>query len=228
MNNEPIQFTDLIKDGFLNYYQNNTFDILDISFSLLLVFIIWILINYVYKLTFSGVLYSKSFSLSLIGLSTVTCLIIMTITSNIILSLGMVGALSIVRFRSAIKDPNDIVFMFWSIAVGIACGASFFTLAFYGSILISVILILVSKYRTFQSPYLLIIQSKDNCVNEIESVLKNESVINSIKSVTVTNDSCESIFEIRADDKSKMLQKIKSVEGVDSVSIVSYQGEYSD
>ena len=140
----------------------------------------------------------------------------------------MVGALSIVRFRSAIKDPNDIVFMFWSIAVGIACGAGFFTLAFYGSILISVILILVSKYRTFQSPYLLIIQSKDNCVNEIESVLKNESVINSIKSVTVTNDSCESIFEIRADDKSKMLQKIKSIEGVDSVSIVSYQGEYSD
>ena len=228
MNNEPIKFTDLIKDGFLNYYKNNTFDILDISLSLLLVFIIWFLINYVYKLTFSGVLYSKSFSLSLIGLSTVTCLIIMTITSNIILSLGMVGALSIVRFRSAIKDPNDIVFMFWSIAVGIACGAGFFTLAFYGSVIISVILILVSKYRTFQSPYLLIIQSKDNCVNEIETALRNESVINSIKSVTVTNDSCESIFEIRADDKSKMLQKIKSIEAVDSVSIVSYQGEYSD
>jgi uncharacterized membrane protein YhiD involved in acid resistance len=226
--NEPIQFTDLIKDGFLNYYKNNTFDILDISFSLLLVFVIWFLINYVYKLTFSGVLYSKSFGLSLIGLSTVTCLIIMTITSNIILSLGMVGALSIVRFRSAIKDPNDIVFMFWSIAVGIACGAGFFTLAFYGSVIISVILILVSKYQTFQSPYLLIIQSKDNCVNEIETALINESVINSIKSVTVTNDSCESIFEIRSDDKSKMLQKIKSIEAVYSVSIVSYQGEYSD
>jgi uncharacterized membrane protein YhiD involved in acid resistance len=152
----------------------------------------------------------------------------MTITSNIILSLGMVGALSIVRFRSAIKDPNDIVFMFWSIAVGIACGAGFFTLAFYGSVIISVILILVSKYQTFQSPYLLIIQSKDNCVNEIETALINESVINSIKSVTVTNDSCESIFEIRSDDKSKMLQKIKSIEAVYSVSIVSYQGEYSD
>ena len=226
--NEPIQFTDLIKDGFLNYYKNNTFDVIDISFSLLIVFIIWFLINYVYKLTFSGVLYSKSFSLSLIGLSAVTCLIIMTITSNIILSLGMVGALSIVRFRSAIKDPNDIVFMFWSIAVGIACGAGFFTLAICGSIIISVILILVSKYRTFQSPYLLIIQSAENCVSEIETVLKNEFVINSIKSVTVTNDSCESIFEIRTDDKSKMLQKIKSIETVSSVSVVSHQGEYSD
>jgi uncharacterized membrane protein YhiD involved in acid resistance len=226
--NEPIQFTDLIKEGFLNYYKNNTFDVIDISVSLLIVFIIWFLINYVYKLTFSGVLYSKSFGLSLIGLSTVTCLIIMTITSNIILSLGMVGALSIVRFRSAIKDPNDIVFMFWSIAVGIACGAGFFTLAICGSIIISVILIFVSKYRTFQSPYLLIIQSADNCVSEIETTLKNESVINSIKSVTVTNDSCESIFEIRTDDKSKMLQKIKSIEAVSSVSVVSYQGEYSD
>jgi uncharacterized membrane protein YhiD involved in acid resistance len=152
----------------------------------------------------------------------------MTITSNIILSLGMVGALSIVRFRSAIKDPNDIVFMFWSIAVGIACGAGFFTLAISGSIIISVILIFVSKYRAFQSPYLLIIQSADNCVSDIEAILKNESVINSIKSVTVTNDSCESIFEIRTDDKSKMLQKIKSIEAVNSVSIVSYQGEYSD
>lgn len=226
--NEPIQFTDLIKDGFLNYYKNNTFDVIDISFSLLIVFIIWFLINYVYKLTFSGVLYSKSFSLSLIGLSAVTCMIIMTITSNIILSLGMVGALSIVRFRSAIKDPNDIVFMFWSIAVGIACGAGFFTLAICGSTIISVILILVSKYRTFQSPYLLIIQSAENCVSEIETVLKNEFVINSIKSVTVTNDSCESIFEIRTDDKSKMLQKIKSIETVSSVSVVSHQGEYSD
>jgi uncharacterized membrane protein YhiD involved in acid resistance len=226
--NEPIQFTDLIKDGFLNYYKNSTPDIIDIFFSLLTVFIIWFLINYVYRLTFSGVLYSKSFSLSLIGLSTVTCLVIMTITSNIILSLGMVGALSIVRFRSAIKDPNDIVFMFWSIAVGIACGAGFFTLAISGSIIISVILIFVSKYRAFQSPYLLIIQSADNCVSDIEAILKNESVINSIKSVTVTNDSCESIFEIRTDDKSKMLQKIKSIEAVNSVSIVSYQGEYSD
>lgn len=226
--NEPIQFTDLIKDGFLNYYKNSTPDIIDIFLSLLTVFIIWFLINYVYRLTFSGVLYSKSFSLSLIGLSTVTCLVIMTITSNIILSLGMVGALSIVRFRSAIKDPNDIVFMFWSIAVGIACGAGFFTLAISGSIIISVILIFVSKYRAFQTPYLLIIQSADNCVSDIEAILKNESVINSIKSVTVTNDSCESIFEIRTDDKSKLLQKIKSIEAVNSVSIVSYQGEYSD
>ena len=226
--NDPIKFTDLIKEGFLNYYKNNTFDVIDISFALLIVFIIWFLINYVYKLTFSGVLYSKSFSLSLIGLSTVTCLIIMTITSNIILSLGMVGALSIVRFRSAIKDPNDIVFMFWSIAVGIACGAGFFTLAICGSIIISVILIFVSKYRTFQSPYLLIIQSANNCVSEIEKALKQESVVNSIKSVTVTNDSCESIFEIRTEDKSKMLEKIKSIDTVNSVSVVSYQGEYSD
>ena len=99
MNNEPIKFTDLIKDGFLNYYKNNTFDILDISLSLLLVFIIWFLINYVYKLTFSGVLYSKSFSLSLIGLSTVTCLIIMTITSNIILSLWL--------FMEALLSPSS-------------------------------------------------------------------------------------------------------------------------
>ena len=226
--NEPIQITDIIKNGFLDYYKNNTLDIFDITFSLLIVFSIWFLIDFVYKKTFSGVLYSKSFSLSLIGLSTVTCLIIMTITSYIILSLGMVGALSIVRFRSAIKDPNDIVFMFWSIAVGIACGAGFFTLALHGSIVISVIFLLVSKYRIFKSPYLLIIQSSGDCVSEIESILKNQAANNAIKSVTVTNETCESIFEIRTDDKTKILQNIKSLEIVKSVSIVSYQGEYSD
>lgn len=226
--NEPIQISDLIKNGFLDYYKNSSFNIIDISSSLLIVFLVCLLINYVYKITFSGVLYSKSFGLSLIGLSTVTCLIIMTITSNIILSLGMVGALSIVRFRTAIKDPNDIVFMFWSIAVGIACGASFFILAIYGSIIISIILILTSKYRTFISPYLLIIQSENDCVSEVESILKLESIKNSVKSVTITDDSCESIFEIRTDEKTRVLKTIQQVKSVTSVSIVSYQGEYSD
>jgi uncharacterized membrane protein YhiD involved in acid resistance len=226
--NEPIQITDLIKNGFLDYYKNSSFDIIDISSSLLIVFLVLLIINYVYKVTFSGVLYSKSFGLSLVGLSTVTCLIIMTITSNIILSLGMVGALSIVRFRTAIKDPNDIVFMFWSIAVGIACGAGFFVLAVYGSIIISIILIITSRYRIFISPYLLIIQSENDCVNEIESILKLKSVINSVKSVTVTDDNCESIFEIRTDAKAEILKTIKQVKSVTSVSIVSYEGEYSD
>jgi hypothetical protein len=162
--NEPIQLTDILKRNFLDFYKSSTVDFIDISAALLFVFIIWLLISYVYKKTFSGVLYSKSFTLSLIGLSTVTCMIIMTITSNIILSLGMVGALSIVRFRSAIKDPNDIVFMFWSIAVGIACGAGFFTIAGYGSLMISVILLIVSKYRVLQTPYLLVIQSENDCL----------------------------------------------------------------
>ena len=152
----------------------------------------------------------------------------MTITSNIILSLGMVGALSIVRFRSAIKDPNDIVFMFWSIAVGIACGAGFFTIAGYGSIMISIILLIVSKYRVLQAPYLLVIQSKNDCLDQIEQILSKDTGAHSIKSVTSSIDSCESIFEIRADNKATIIQRIKSIDNVRSVSIVSYQGEYSD
>ena len=226
--NEPIQLTDILKRNFLDFYKSSTVDFMDISAALLFVFIIWLLISYVYKKTFSGVLYSKSFTLSLIGLSTVTCMIIMTITSNIILSLGMVGALSIVRFRSAIKDPNDIVFMFWSIAVGIACGAGFFTIAGYGSLMISVILLIVSKYRVLQTPYLLVIQSENDCLDQIEKILSKDTVAHSVKSVTLSIDSCESIFEIRTDKKSVIIQRIKSIEIVQSVSLVSYQGEYSD
>jgi uncharacterized membrane protein YhiD involved in acid resistance len=140
----------------------------------------------------------------------------------------MVGALSIVRFRSAIKDPNDIVFMFWSIAVGIACGAGFFTIAGYGSLMISIILLIVSKYRVLQTPYLLVIQSENDCIDQIEKILIKDAVAHSVKSVTLSIDSCESIFEIRTDKKSVIIQRIKSIDNVQSVSIVSYQGEYSD
>jgi len=225
---EPTQLTEILKNNLFDFYQSSTIDFIDITTALLLVFIIWLLINFVYKKTYTGVLYSKSFSLSLIGLSSVTCLIIMTITSNIILSLGMVGALSIVRFRSAIKDPNDIVFMFWSIAVGIACGAGFFTIAGYGSVIIAIILLLVSKYRILQSPYLLIIQSKHECLDQIEKVLKQYTTTYLSKSVTASDETCESIFEIRTAKQKTIIQNIKSIDCVRSVSIVSYQGEYSD
>ena len=225
---EPTQLTEILKNNLFDFYQSSTIDFIDITTALLLVFIIWVLINFVYKKTYTGVLYSKSFSLSLIGLSSVTCLIIMTITSNIILSLGMVGALSIVRFRSAIKDPNDIVFMFWSIAVGIACGAGFFTIAGYGSVIIAIVLLLVSKYRILQSPYLLIIQSKHECLDQIEKVLKQDTTTYLSKSVTASDETCESIFEIRTAKQKTIIQNIKSIDCVRSVSIVSYQGEYSD
>ena len=140
----------------------------------------------------------------------------------------MVGALSIVRFRSAIKDPNDIVFMFCTIAVGIACGAGFFMIDGYGSLIITIILLLVSTYRILQSPYLLVIQSKHECLDQIEKILKKDTTTYLSKSVTASDETCESIFEIRTDNKLTIIQKIKSIDIVRSVSIVSYQGEYSD
>jgi uncharacterized membrane protein YhiD involved in acid resistance len=118
--------------------------------------------------------------------------------------------------------------MFWSIAVGIACGAGFFTIAGYGSLLISCILLIASKYRVLQAPYLLVIQSKNDCLDQIEKILTKDTVAHSVKSVTSSIESCESIFEIRTDKKAIIIQRIKSIEIVQSVSLVSYQGEYSD
>ena len=129
-------------------------------------------IFYIYKLTYNGVLYTQSFNISLVIVSLVTALVIMTISANFILSLGMVGALSIVRFRTAVKDSMDIVYMFWAIGVGIANGAAFFKISIAGSLFIGLSLFLFSKLKNPFKPYLLII-NYNNDVSSSTNVIQN-------------------------------------------------------
>ncbi|MCR5672121.1 MAG: DUF4956 domain-containing protein, partial [Lachnospiraceae bacterium] len=155
-----MNFSDVFKSSFLESIES--FTVTDVAIAMVFAVIISLFIFWVYKKTFTGIMYSSGFSLTLIGLCLVTTLVIIAVTSNVVLSLGMVGALSIVRFRAAIKDPMEIVFLFWSIAVGIVIGAGMIPLALMGSVIIGIILMIFANRKQIGTPYILII----NCADE--------------------------------------------------------------
>ena len=150
-----MTFNDIFKSSFLNNV--TSISIFDMTLALLLAFGVGMFIFLVYKKTFAGVMYSSGFGVTLIALTMITTLVILAVTSNVVLSLGMVGALSIVRFRTAIKEPLDIAFLFWSIAVGIVLAAGLIPLTVIGSLLIGIILLIFVNRKTHVNPYIAVI-----------------------------------------------------------------------
>ena len=221
-----MTFSDLFKSSFLENV--TSFSALDMIIAMGLSMVLGIFIFFVYKKTYTGVMYSAGFGVSLLGLTLVTTLVILAVTSNIILSLGMVGALSIVRFRSAIKEPLDIVFLFWAIAAGIVLGAGLLPLAVLGSLFIGIILVIFVNKKSVDSPYILIIASEDesqeeNILNRIEQNVKRCS----IKCKTISHSGMELTLEVRLKDNStKFVGGIKEIAGVRSAALVSYNGDY--
>ena len=201
----------------------------ELLMSLLMSFLLGSFIFLIYKKTFQGVLYQRSFNVSLIVITMVLTLIIMIIKGNLILSLGMVGALSIVRFRTPVKDPMDLVFIFWAIAVGIANGVSFFHISIVGSIVITLVLLAMSKRNlSNDNPYLLIIKvKKDNDAQEkiIETVNQLVDICH-LKSKTVTSDHGEIIFEVRvAENNTKFMSDIEINDNVLQATLITYSGD---
>lgn len=190
--------------------------------------IVGLFIFWVYKKTFTGILYSSGFALTLIGLTLVTTLVIIAVTSNVVLSLGMVGALSIVRFRTAIKEPMEIVFLFWSIAVGIVIGAGMIPLAVLGSVIIGIILLIFANRKNVENAYILVL----NCENEeaentAAELLKNTVKKYRIKSKTVNADGIELTTELKIkDDKMVFVNQMNKITGVKNATLVSYNGVY--
>jgi len=174
-----------------------------------------LLISWVYKKTFKGVIYSQSFNNSLVILALITTLVIVAITSNIILSLGMVGALSIVRFRTAIKDPLDVTFMFWAIAIGIAVGAGFFALALFGSFFIGIVQYVLSQYKITTMPYLLVLHY-DNAAEAEVFVLLQQFDRHKVKTKAIQGATTELISELRLkkDQAQALINDINAVVGV--------------
>lgn len=221
-----MTFQDIFKSGFLDNV--GTVAPLDMVLAFLLAFAIGLLIFFVYKKTFSGVMYSASFGISLIGMTLITTLVILAISSNVILSLGMVGALSIVRFRTAIKEPMDIVFLFWSIAAGIVLAAGLIPLAVFGSAFIAVILLIFSEKKTFDKPYILVVHCTD-CEREKEAFefIKSHVRKVSLKSKSVTPGAIELNYEIRIkDEDTGFINELAELEGVSNIVMVSYNGDY--
>ena len=223
-----MTFQDIFKSGFLDSFQS--FSSADIVISLAAAFFIGLFIFYVYQKTYSGVLYSRSFNVSLVAILLVTTLVICGVTSNVVLSLGMVGALSIVRFRTAVKDPMDLVFLFWAIAEGILCGAALLPLALLGCPVIGVFLLVFANRQQKDNPYLIIIRLEDmEREGEIAAFLRKQVKKMLLKSKTVTGGAgTELIYEIRpVDGDSRFVNTISKMEGVESAVMVSYDGNYA-
>ena len=223
---EVISYKDIVKQSFLEF-QSAGLTIADVATSLLITFVISLLIFWLYKKSFRGVLYTHSFNVSLVMVSLVTALVIMTISTNLILSLGMVGALSIVRFRTAVKDPLDIVFMFWAIAIGIANGAMQFELAIVGSFFIAIVVVILSNIKLQNHPYLLIMHYKS--VDEKEIIIQLNKIIKSykLKSKTVSNDLVELTLEVRVKKHNiDFVDEISKINNVEDLGLVSYEGDY--
>lgn len=222
-----MSFQDIFKSDFLNNV--TSFSPFDTAVALVLSFAIGLFIFWVYKKTFKGVMYSSGFGLSLIAMAMITTFVILAVTSNVVLSLGMVGALSIVRFRTAIKEPMDIAFLFWSIAAGIVLGAGMIPLALIGSIFIGLIMILFANQKVHDRPYLLVVNyGDDQMENNILQLVQEASSKYVIKSKTVSPQGVEATIEVRIPNMdTQFVNRIAAIPQVEQAVLVSYNGEYS-
>lgn len=222
-----MTFSDIFKSNFLENI--NSVTILDMVIALALAFGLGVFIFFVYKKTFKGVMYSSSFSVTLIALTMISTLVILAVTSNVVLSLGMVGALSIVRFRTAIKDPLDIAFLFWAIASGIVLAAGMISLAVFGSVAIGIMLIVFVNKKTHDSPYIVVIHCNNTDTEKrvIES-LRSRVRKCVVKSKTVTSESVELHYEIRLkSEDTSFINELQIMPGISDVVLVSYNGDYT-
>lgn len=222
-----LTFNDIFKKSIISIQNSLNISILQVITVLLITLAISLFIFYIYKITFDGVVFSTSFATSLVTLSLITSVIIMTISSNVVLSLGMVGALSIVRFRAAIKEPKDITFQFWAIAIGIATGASLYAIAITASLFIGAVLIGMSRCKFSITTYLLIVKYNNSCKGEVVDIINNLSY--SLKSKTCIGDYVEETFEIRkVKENTSFVELLSAIKGVESAILVKYNGDYAE
>ncbi len=221
-----LNFSDVFKSSFLSNV--NSFSTLDVLLALGLSFVLGLFIFAIYKKTYQGVMYSDSFGVSLIAMSMITCLVILAVTSNVVLSLGMVGALSIVRFRTAIKEPMDIAFLFWSIAVGIVLGAGLIPLAIIGSVIIGIMIVVFSTRKIGDTPYILVVSCDgEDSENTASETIKSEAKKSILKSKSVSKVGIELTYEIRIkNNDTSFINKISNASGVTNAVLVTYNGEY--
>ena len=221
-----MTFQDIFKSSFL---ENVTaVSILDMVIALALAFAIGVFIFLVYRKTFCGVMYSASFGVTLLALTCITTLVMLALTSNVVLSLGMVGALSIVRFRTAIKEPIDIAFLFWAIAAGIVLAAGMIPLAVIGSVFIGIILLVFVNKKAYDNPYILVVTCSSQRIEaETEQLLKENVKKHVIKSKTVVKGEIELNYEIRLKgEDTEFVNRLSAMDGISSAVLVSYNGDY--
>lgn len=221
-----MNFSDIFKSGFLENMASVS--LLDMTVALALAFGLGLFIHLIYKKTYSWIMYSSGFSLTLLAMTMITTLVILAVTSNVVLSLGMVGALSIVRFRTAIKEPTDIAFLFWSIGAGIVLAAGMLPLAVGGSLAIGLVLLVFANRKSVDNPFILVIRCADHGSElRVREFLEHQVRRSAVKSKSVQKGMVELNYEIRLKDGgTDFVNELSGLEGVSSAVLVSYNGDY--
>ena len=219
-------FGDIFKKSFMEGFYSTDVSLATILLSLAIVCLIALYIFFAYRLLTRRTFYNKNFGISLAALAIITAAIILTIQSSIVMSLGMVGALSIVRFRTAIKEPLDLVFLFWSISAGIICGAGLYSLAIIVSLIVTVALLVLDLIPVTKAPMLLIVSTADpDGENALLDVVKKYSKYYRVKSRNVSSGRMDLIVEVRVKEEAALVKEACSLKGMDSVSLLSHDGE---
>ncbi len=222
-------FKDVLKKSFLEGVNVADFSIASVALTLAVTAALGIYIYLVYRLISRKAFYSKSFNISLVAMALITAAIILAIQSSVVISLGMVGALSIVRFRTAVKDPMDLVFLFWSIAVGIICGAGLYGMALMLSLCVTIAVIVLDYFPTASAPMLLVLNARDEKLeDEVTAIVSGYARHYRVKSRNLTKDGMDMVMELRIKkDEAEMVRAINQLPGIDAVSLLSHDGEIS-
>lgn len=225
--NKLVTFSDIFKQSFIENWANQSLNTSSAILTLLIAFVLALYIFFVYRLTTQKTFYSKSFNISMVGVALITAAIIITIQSSIVISLGMVGALSIVRFRTAIKNPMDLMYLFWAVSVGIICGAGYSIYAIILSVLLTLAIILLEKLPVATANMILVVNSIDlDAESKIMLIVKNSCKHAEVKSRNMTQSSLTLTIEMRVAD-GHLVKEIQEVDGTTSVSLLSHNGEVS-
>jgi len=217
-----ISFKDILDSSILNLTSGANLTFADVFIALSVTLLCALIILWTYKNTYQGVLYQQSFGVTLVLASLVTTSVIMVISGNLVLSLGMVGALSIVRFRAAVKDPLDIVFIFWAITVGIANGVAYWKVSFTSTILLMVVMLLMKKAPTLSTPFLLVLKLKNDNSSKVLEVIKSNVKKVKLKNKTLKNGIAEVIYEVIGVNENKLLADLDAHKSVTEVTLVAY------
>ena len=221
-----MSFRDIFKKSFVSSFNAAQLDLSAVVFGMLIVCVLALYIFFAHRFLTRKNFYNKSFGIALAVLAIITAAIIMTIQSSIVISLGMVGALSIVRFRTAIKDPMDLVFLFWSISIGIICGAGLYGLAIVASVLITAAIFLLDMLPVTKAPMLLIINSSDPDQEEaLIDVVKKYSKFYKVKSRNISHGCVDMVIEVNVKEERALIKEVSGLPRIDSVSLLSHDGE---
>ena len=221
-----MNFNDIFKKSFLEGYASSEITTVTIVTALGIACLLALYIFVVYRVVTRKTFYSKNFNITLAGITVITASLILTMQSSVVLSLGMVGALSIVRFRTAVKDPMDLMFLFWSISVGIICGAGLAQVAVILSLVVTLGILILDRMPVAKAPMILVVNASDLDAEEaVTEVVKKYTKLLHVKSRNMTMDSLDLVIELRTGDGSKLVRDVMSVKGVTSASLLSHDGE---